>query len=234
MSAECLRPMPVELPEWRRSGRFLIIAALLHGALLAYPLQRALTDAAPLSRLAVTLVAPPPEVAPSPRPVSPEPVAKKEKLEKQPVHTKPVVAPPRPILAMPAEQPTAAAAPITVPAPAGPVIATAEAAAKPASAPATAAPVTAARYNAAYLNNPEPKYPALSRRLGEEGKVLLKVRVTAEGLPATVDVEKSSNFARLDEAARQAVAHWRFVPARRGDEAIEASVVVPIVFRLDN
>ena len=103
-----------------------------------------------------------------------------------------------------------------------------------AAAPITAPALVAARYNAAYLNNPEPKYPALSRRLGEEGKVLLKVRVSPEGLPLGVDLEKSSSFARLDEAARQAVAAWRFVPARRGDEAIEALVIVPIVFRLDS
>jgi protein TonB len=99
---------------------------------------------------------------------------------------------------------------------------------------AAPAPIVAARYNAAYLNNPEPKYPPMSRRLGEEGKVLLRVRVTAEGLAAAVELEKSSNFERLDEAAKQAVARWRFVPARRGDEAIEASVIVPIVFRLDS
>jgi protein TonB len=102
--------------------------------------------------------------------------------------------------------------------------------------PAPAAPVTitAARFNAAYLNNPEPKYPPLSRRLGEEGKVLLKVRVMPDGNPGAVDLEKSSNFERLDEAARQAVSRWRFIPAKRGDEPIEASVIVPIVFRLDS
>ncbi|MDP2881955.1 MAG: energy transducer TonB [Azonexus sp.] len=97
-----------------------------------------------------------------------------------------------------------------------------------------AAPVAAARFDAAYLNNPEPKYPPLSRRLGEEGKVLLKVRVTVDGQPSAVDLEKTSSFERLDEAARQAVARWRFVPAKRGNEAIEATVIVPVVFRLDN
>ncbi|HRY90482.1 MAG TPA: energy transducer TonB, partial [Rubrivivax sp.] len=65
------------------------------------------------------------------------------------------------------------------------------------------------------------------------GKVLLRVRVSREGQPAAVDLEKSSNFERLDEAARHAVARWRFVPARRGDEPVEGSVIVPIVFRLE-
>ncbi|MGB4855887.1 MAG: energy transducer TonB, partial [Candidatus Dechloromonas phosphoritropha] len=95
------------------------------------------------------------------------------------------------------------------------------------------AAVTAARFDAAYLQNPRPSYPPLSRRLGEEGKVLLRVRVSAQGQPLTVDLEKGSNFERLDEAARRVVTHWRFVPARRGDEAIEATVIVPIVFRFD-
>ena len=63
--------------------------------------------------------------------------------------------------------------------------------------------------------------------------MLLKVRVTVEGMAAAVDLEKTSGFERLDDAARQAVARWRFVPAKRGDEPIEASVIVPIVFRLD-
>jgi protein TonB len=92
---------------------------------------------------------------------------------------------------------------------------------------------TPARFEAAYLHNPRPDYPPLSRRLGEEGKVLLRVRVSREGQPAAVDLEKSSNFERLDDAARQVVSHWRFVPARRGDEAIDATVIVPIIFRLD-
>mgnify|MGYP002150762599 CR=1 FL=1 len=63
---------------------------------------------------------------------------------------------------------------------------------------------------------------------------IMRVKVTADGLASAVELEKSSNFERLDEAAKQAVARWRFVPARRGDEAIEASVIVPIVFRLDS
>jgi protein TonB len=103
----------------------------------------------------------------------------------------------------------------------------------PTATPATAPSVIAARYEAAYLHNPRPAYPPLSRRLGEEGRVLLRVRVGADGQPVAVDVEKSSNFERLDEAARRAVGSWRFVPARRGDEPVEGSVSVPLVFRLD-
>lgn len=92
--------------------------------------------------------------------------------------------------------------------------------------------VTAARFDADYLSNPKPVYPVASRRLGEEGKVVLRVKVSHDGTPLTVEVKYSSSFPRLDEAAKSAVEHWRFVPARRGDEAIESWVSVPIVFSL--
>ena len=63
---------------------------------------------------------------------------------------------------------------------------------------------------------------------------MLRVRVASDGQTLTVDIEKSSNFPRLDDAARQAVSRWRFVPARRGDETVEATVIVPLVFHLDD
>jgi protein TonB len=89
-------------------------------------------------------------------------------------------------------------------------------------------------FRAGYLRNPEPPYPTTSRRLGEEGTVQLRVVVSAEGHPVTVDVHRSSGHPRLDEAAATAVRAWRFVPARRGDTPIEAAVIVPIVFRLES
>lgn len=92
---------------------------------------------------------------------------------------------------------------------------------------------TAPVFSAEYLNNPAPAYPRLSRRLGEQGKVLLRVRVTVEGRAAQILEAQSSGSARLDEAARQAVRQWRFVPAQRGGRAVEAWVIVPIVFTLE-
>jgi protein TonB len=59
------------------------------------------------------------------------------------------------------------------------------------------------------------------------------VRVTAQGASERVQVARSSGFPRLDQAASEAVRSWRFVPARRGEEAVAAEVLVPIVFRLD-
>jgi protein TonB len=94
-------------------------------------------------------------------------------------------------------------------------------------------PVAAPRFDAAYLNNPRPEYPRVARRLGEQGRVLLRVFVTAAGLPEKVEIRSSSGSPRLDQAARDAVRNWKFVPARRGDEAIGAWVVVPITFVLE-
>ncbi|WP_051279365.1 energy transducer TonB [Chitinilyticum aquatile] len=90
--------------------------------------------------------------------------------------------------------------------------------------------------NAAYLNNPPPEHPAASRRPGreEEGRVVLRVKVLASGEVESVSIEQSSGFYRLDRAARDAVLRWRFVPARRGDEAVADTVLVPITFQLHN
>ena len=97
---------------------------------------------------------------------------------------------------------------------------------------ATSPAVVGARFDADYLRNPAPVYPQTSRRLGEEGRVVLRIRVSAEGLPLDIEIRHSSGFRRLDEAARAAVEHWRFVPARRGETAIESSVLVPLQFTL--
>jgi protein TonB len=62
--------------------------------------------------------------------------------------------------------------------------------------------------------------------------VLLRVLVSAAGHAQHVEVARSSGSPRLDDAAVEAVRRWRFVPAKRGSEAIAASVHVPIVFSL--
>ena len=85
---------------------------------------------------------------------------------------------------------------------------------------------------AAYLSNPPPDYPSTSKRMREQGRVLLRVLVSREGRPLAVDIEKSSGYGRLDAAALDAVRRWKFVPARQGDEPVEAAVLVPLDFAL--
>jgi len=103
----------------------------------------------------------------------------------------------------------------------------------PAPAPTPSAETEQApRFDAAYLNNPAPTYPAASRRLGEAGRVLLSVQIDTDGQPLQVLIDSGSGFPRLDRAAREAVARWRFVPARHGQQAVVGWVKVPVIFEM--
>lgn len=94
------------------------------------------------------------------------------------------------------------------------------------------AAVTEPSLNASYLNNPSPEYPYQAKRKGIQGKVMLEVKVTADGKAKDVSISSSSGSKLLDEAAQTAVRNWRFIPAHRGTEAVEATVLVPVAFKL--
>ncbi len=82
--------------------------------------------------------------------------------------------------------------------------------------------------------NRPPYYPDSAKRRGEQGQVLLRVNVTANGRAATVSVVRSSGFGRLDQSAVDAVRGWRFVPATRGGRPIAGIAEVPVNFRLSS
>jgi len=167
------------------------------------------------------------------------------------VHRQKKAIPPPPVITARAEAPSRQVAPPATPAPVPealpepPAPVATAVAPTPAPSPApvptpqgtapplvVAKPATPASFNADYLNNPAPEYPPLSRRLREEGKVILRVLVNEQGLPAEVQLKNSSGFKRLDSVALDTVKHWRFVPARRGSEPIAAWVLVPLSFTL--
>lgn len=79
---------------------------------------------------------------------------------------------------------------------------------------------------------PEPVYPAFARRLGYEGRVVIQIQVMASGAVGVVNVERSSGYAMLDEAAMATVKRWRFRPAQRGGQPVDATLLVPITFKL--
>jgi protein TonB len=87
-------------------------------------------------------------------------------------------------------------------------------------------------YAAEYLANPKPSYPALARRQGLQGTVVLHVLVDETGHAGKVHLQRSSGARLLDAAALAAVRDWHFVPARRGDTALAAWVEVPVRFSL--
>ncbi|AUH53223.1 energy transducer TonB [Chromobacterium sp. ATCC 53434] len=173
-----------------------------------------------------------PKAAPAPEPVKPQPQVKPQV---KPAPSKPVVQP------KPALQPVKAPSDAPAPAKAISVAAAPAAPAPAAEAPKTAGggkpdsreqPFTEPQVNGGYLNNPKPSYPTVSREGGEEGTVRLRVLVSAQGAPQEVSVQDSSGFPRLDRAALAAVKRWRFIPAKRGGEAIAYPFIVPIEFSL--
>lgn len=85
----------------------------------------------------------------------------------------------------------------------------------------------------AYLEKPQAEYPRLARRRGEQGRVLLRVLIDAQGLPETVAIEESSRFDELDRAAIAAVRRARFRPYVKDGRAQPAIAVVPFTFRLE-
>ena len=107
------------------------------------------------------------------------------------------------------------------------------AAAAQSSAPA-AAPVIPPRSDASHLNNPPPAYPVLSRRLSEQGRVLVDVYILPDGRVGEIKLRQSSGYPLLDSAALDAVRRWRYVPARRGNDAIPFWYIQPMIFSLDN
>jgi len=180
--------------------------------------------------------APQPAPAPAPKTVPvvkkplPKPVAKTHPVAKP----APAPAPAEQAITQPVPepqpaQPAAASAP-----PAGPAAAppTAAASAPAVPAAAVAAPKTISS-GVEYLQAPQPEYPLLARRKGEEGKVVLRALINIKGRPEGVEIQTSSGSARLDEAARQAVLRAVFKPHLEDGQAVMVYAIVPIKFQLD-
>jgi protein TonB len=197
----------------------------LHGlaaaALLSYePARSALIAAAPI--MVELISAPRVQTQPMPQAEHPKP--------------RPVAKPVQPAAPVPPSPLVAAPSEASPPAPAAPAPVAVARPAPPPAEPASAAPAVAVVppvFNAGYLDNPAPAYPALSRRMHEEGRVILRALVTAAGTAEDVQVRASSGAARLDAAALDTVRRWKFLPAKRGNEAVPAWVLIPISFKLD-
>lgn len=198
------------------SGAGLAFVVALHLAAFWGLLQlKLIALPAPLAVLSVSLLAPAAALKPEPKIVPPKP---------KPVERRPT----------PVAQPIQLAAPAESPAPTPVAVAPAPTIEIPVVVAAAPAPVAATqpRFDADYLDNPKPPYPALSRRLGEQGRVLLRVHVGSDGGADEVQLHTPSGSPRLDQSALDTVRRWKFVPARRGQEAVAAWVLVPIAFTL--
>lgn len=204
------------------------------------PLRSTSADAAPMTvRLTVPQRIAEPEgpVAP-PAPV--EVARRKPQPNARPLPPQPPAQPPQrqtPVMTKQAPVQAAVAAQLPTPGsmPSAPSQAS-EAAVMEAPAPRAAVEATALEppdFKAAYLDNPRPDYPALSKRYREQGKVLLRVHVSAAGAVQQVELHSSSGWPRLDRAAEEAVRAWRFVPANRSGAPVPGWVIVPLNFTLE-
>jgi protein TonB len=206
-------------------GTVIVLHLLGLWALQAGLLHRVVSWVVPVMAVSDAVdVPPPPPAKPLPRPattVSPPPAAA--------VATS---APELP-LAVPAASAPVASAPIGLPAP-SPVQNSAPAAPAPVTATPTPSPkIALPSTQADYLNNPKPAYPALSRRLGEQGRAVVRVLIGADGLPQKAELHTSSGFERLDRAALDTVMRWRYVPGKRGDVPEAMWFNVPLNFVLE-
>lgn len=188
------------------------------------------------------VVAEPPP-APEPKPVfevkKPKPKPPKPKPKPKPQEPPPPPPPPEPPPPAPPAPEPPPPAPPTPPAPAAPPTQ------EPANAPANARydpgsgtpgkqdlPVLSDK-QVSYLRKPNPVYPAFSKRAGETGTVMLRMLVDEKGVPVKIDIEKSSGFPRLDQAAVTAAKASRYTPHVRDGKPQQMIARVPIVFDLE-
>jgi protein TonB len=192
-----------------------IVHALAIWTLMAHRLLPTPNEAVTLM---VNFIAPPaPQpVAPKPVPKPPEPRQLPKQQPRQLVAQAPVLSPADPVALLEPELPVAApaAAPAMMPLPVGPV-------------------ALGGDLSVVCPSRRAPAYPALSRRLGETGKVVLRVSLDKAGNVAKASVDRSSGFPRLDEAALTAVRDWRCTPALRNGQAVEATALQPFNFVLE-
>jgi len=78
----------------------------------------------------------------------------------------------------------------------------------------------------------KPQYPLESRRLGEQGTVVVLVDVGADGKPHAVSIVESSGYSRLDEAALHATKEATYIPATRAGRPVASQLHIAFTFRL--
>ena len=196
----------------------------LAGLMSYAPARSALLETAPI--MVDWIAAPKVEPEVEPKVERPTPLPKPKRVARTP----PPV--PAPVLAIEPEAPAPIVAP--TPPPAAPEPVALAPAAAPAPTPVAApVPVTPPIFNANYLDNPAPVYPVMSRRLGEQGRVVLRVLVNPGGKAEEVQIRTSSGSTRLDDSALKTVRQWQFSPAKQGPQPVSAWVLIPIAFRLE-
>ncbi len=224
------------------AGSVLLFHALAIWALQTGLLMRAVEIIVPVQVLAQIIDLPTPKTAPPVATPIP-PVSVKQAV----IQPTPVTQTAPPILTVNEPAPAAAAfvapmpeppAPISPPV-AAPSVPVAAAPSVPvaavASTPTAPAPakVVLPSSDAEYLNNPKPPYPPMSKRLNEQGNVMVRIYIDSEGSPQKAELQRTSGFERLDQAALAVVMKWRYVPGKRGGLPVAMWMGTTIKFILE-
>ena len=89
-----------------------------------------------------------------------------------------------------------------------------------------------ASYKFGTINNPHPPYPLIARKKGWEGKLLLNVKINADGTVKDIKIEQSSGYKILDDISKKTLKKWSFIPARLGKKNTEDNLKIPVRFVL--
>lgn len=225
------------LPAFSRNTSIVVTVVLFHAAVLwavqSGLLKRVVEVVVPAQILMefVAPASPPPAPRATPQPKTPP----KKVTVKQPtpVTPTPTVTPqpaPTPLAIAPSANTPAptAAAPTAVSATQTNVTGNSNAPAAPPAPPRVELPSS----DADYLNNAKPAYPAISKRLGEQGRVVVRVFIDAEGQASQASVKQSSGFDRLDQASVETALKWRYAPGKRAGVAQGMWFDVPLNWQL--
>lgn len=162
-------------------------------------------------------------------PLQPVSVSVPQPRPQPPIKPVTVAAPKAKPQVTPLPEETVTVSPVTSASPPAPVVPSVGQVAtdSPVAVPARRAPSIRPVYS------PQPVYPRLALRLGLEGQVMLRVWVSAEGVPGAIVVTKSSGYESLDASARQGVQQWRFEIQGDTQGAVGGWVNLPVTFRLE-
>jgi protein TonB len=243
----------VTVPVFRR-GRALGVAATVHVAALALVvlfLNHHFRALQPDEATVSLVIEPSPFVGTGPTVITPVAKPEPKTVRTQPLPPQPIKAVPTPANAMqtsPEAARAGASASLPLPAPPAPPTPKPDPAKARAAAPAPSphlgnnqpvgyglvvdTRILPARPDA-HVNLPPP-YPPLALTHGEQGNVLLSIEVAPSGRASAVTIVTSSGFSILDDAARDAVLGWRFLPADFHGKPVSSTLLLPIKFEINS
>lgn len=222
-------PHTAILPGMNRITIIAVSVVVIHVAALwtlqSGLLRRSAEVVAPMEVMSAFVEPPVPKALPPPR-RQPQPAPVRQQTPAAPIQSRPTAPQARPNT----EPEPLSTAPLGAPLLASVTPSTA------APAPMTPAPparIEPPSSDADYLENAKPSYPPMSKRLGEQGKVVIRILIETDGHAHQAEIKQSSGFDRLDQAALSTVLRWRYLPGKRAGTPEAMWFNVPINFVLE-